>query len=576
MDHAAFKLPPIKKKKSKNDGNRNQKHNGGGFTLLDEIGWNSDKTNANQESPVKEPEGDENTNLAESGKTTALPQDKPTPPGSEGGNGDALDIDTIVKGLIQIALTLTIMAVLVLLVMIIIISILNLLLLGVLVAIETFRYDNDMIIKDTMKYKLLRYVDYLNQKEKAKKEKTEEPPASQPPAQTTTTSSIFSYFGMNTTNMMIATTETTTTQVPEVQAAPITEPYFYIYSGIVPMLSMIYLCYTFLIIICILAGLIYIVFAYFVKIMYKDFKVVLNGNGSDILSSLFSVPVFLGIGTAVALGIFHWIYFENVIKPELTTIRDAIHQIDTIINDELTSKSHTFSSDIFRLLTQKQKGIDDLEKYKQYIKTDIESDQFDKAKQKIILIILYSHLHDAIPSTNTRADQLIKYYFFKNPVLSESAQTVQLRASMELSDLTYVSLMVDKLGIRQISDDYIKYDFYSCDHKGRAGNVINLQKDVQMFFQQLNNKLMSFPEFRNNRDLFAIYMSVFAIICLILSFLFFKLLSKQKGIVNRSITNMAEMISKVMAKIMPKAVNEVIDKATETIPTGIPIERYSV
>jgi hypothetical protein len=317
------------------------------------------------------------------------------------------------------------------------------------------------------------------------------------------------------------------------------------------------MCYVFLLIVCILAGIIYIAFAYFVKIMYKDFKVKLDGD-SNILSSLFSVPTFIGIGIAVILGIFHWQYFNNVIYPALNTIKKAIYNIDLTINNELTKASDSFNAELFTLLCKKSKGIEEFTKYAPYVQSDIKSGQIDKAKQKIIMIILYSHLHDQIPNTNMRAMKLINYYFVKNPISQQD--TLDIRDADELNDLTFISLLVESAGIQQIKSEYINYDFYTCTSELNQTDVNKVRSDVKLFFKDLNNQLLSFPEFKSNLDLFAWYFVIFFVLSFILVFIFMKTIKDTKSDLNKSISYMAGNISAIMTKLAPQ-----LDEFTQTV-----------
>jgi hypothetical protein len=431
-------------------------------------------------------------------------------------------INALINTMINISLNATIMVTLIILFLIILLSLINFVILLVVIALNIFTYDSDMIYKDSLKYKILQYIDFYNVKtgKLPKKSATATPEAPSTPQST-----------------------------EERPNKSVSEPYFMIYGGTMSLLSLIYMAYAFLLIICLLCIVLFFIFRLLMPLIYRGFKID-NDTQSSVIPSIMSFAVLGGIIVAAILGIFHWAFFNNVINGELSKLKNAIHTIDLQINTALTRTNDKFNKDLFNLLKTKSKGIEDFEEYESYIQTDVRQGALDKAKQKIILIILYSHLYDNIPYTNNRAKQLVNYYFFQDPDILEDS--LDFRITDELNDLTFISLIVEKNGIKPIADKYVDYDFFATDNTAglNKNDVEIVKKDIQNFMKELNDKLIGFPAFKNNIDVFAVYIVIYLVLSFLLAFVFFLALRQAPGI-NEATKGIAKLISKIMMHIAP-------------------------
>jgi preprotein translocase subunit SecE len=169
---------------------------------------------------------------------------------------------------------------------------------------------------------------------------------------------------------------------------------------------------------------------------------------------------------------------------------------------------------------------------------DYKQKDYAKAQQKIIMIILYSHLYDNIPDTNPRALQLVNYYFFKEPYIPSAEMEIN---ADDTSNLSFVSLLLEKNNVGAIGDELINYDFYTGIEKD--ANIRKVRENVMRFFNNLNKELTAFT-FQNKLHLFIWYIVIFFVITIIALFIYMRVVYKMSnGTFNKPMQELAGNIT---------------------------------
>lgn len=410
-------------------------------------------------------------------------------------------INEIINNIMSVSLNLCMILIFFVVIGIALISVVNIILLIIYSASDGLNTRSDIILKDTLKYKILAYADFLN-------------------------------------------------------GSVSTEPLFMINSG-ASLISLIILAYAFLLLIGMLCVILYFIYTILVPAMYPSFQIDTSISAQPI-SSYVSIGVIIGLIFAVILGVFHTLFTNKILAPEIIGVTRNIKEIDSFIKKQLHKPDNKFNQELYDLLIMKNKGIQDFDKLKQKVMNDFNNSNYTtnqqnaKAAQKIKLIILYSFLYDNIPDTNLKALALINYYFFKDPT-SSSDKPLEIADENELSDLTFISLMLNSGDSKTIPDEYINYDFYSAtsDNSSKQQQKKAVKEDVLMFFTRLNLLLTKFT-FTNKMNLFIWYIVIFFILTFILFFIYMVTIAyASKGLFNKSLEGAAQSISSVMQKAIP-------------------------
>jgi ABC-type multidrug transport system fused ATPase/permease subunit len=251
-----------------------------------------------------------------------------------------------------------------------------------------------------------------------------------------------------------------------------------------------------------------------------------------------SIAMFAGLIFAIVLGVFHTLYMNNLVKPEVMNIKKKIASIDKTIKRQLNTPDNKFNAELFDNLITKTKGTAYLSDFRKYVMNDYKQKDYAKAQQKIIMIILYSHLYDNIPDTNPRALQLVNYYFFKEPYIPSAEMEIN---ADDTSNLSFVSLLLEKNNVGAIGDELINYDFYTGIEKD--ANIRKVRENVMRFFNNLNKELTAFT-FQNKLHLFIWYIVIFFVITIIALFIYMRVVYKMSnGTFNKPMQELAGNIT---------------------------------
>ena len=357
----------------------------------------------------------------------------------------------------------------------------NLLMLIIYVIYETVSSREDTIIKDTLKYKIIQYADFLS--------------------------------GFSSQ-----------------------EPLFMINTS-ASLVSLIIMIYVFLVFICMICIILYFTYTILVPALYPNFLIDGSMSGKS-FAQYISVAMFAGLVFAIVLGVFHTLYINNIVKPEVMNIKKKIASIDKTIKRQLNSPDNKFNAELFDNLITKTKGTAYLSDFRKYVMNDYKQKDYSKAQQKIIMIILYSHLYDNIPDTNPRALQLVNYYFFKEPYIPAAEMEINVN---DTSDLSFVSLLLDKNNVGAISDELINYDFYTGIEKD--ANIRKVRENVMRFFNNLNKELTAFT-FQNKLHLFIWYIVIFFVLTIIALYIYMQVVYKMSnGTFNKPMQELAGNIT---------------------------------
>lgn len=370
---------------------------------------------------------------------------------------------------------------------------------------------SDTILKDTIKYKLLNYVDYAidgivtKTLEEDKKSKAKEP--------------IFFLFVIN---------------------------YF---------ISIIFMIYIVLTIFYVGAFLMFLI----VKIVLPFFSEIKSDNIDMEKDNLFiryiNFKTFIGLVIAVLFFVLYHVFFVKYMHPKLSTVRSAIHKIDVFIQQSISRYGKTISKDVLDVL--KNKGKEDTmgaySKMDNIIKKHFANNEYDKCKQAILLFTLYSHIYDKIPHSNQKALKLINYYFFNDPENQDDDINVKEDITSELS---YISLMTEENGISPVQKVYDNLEIFSME-SGEAKKIID---DVENVIDELNKKLQGFPEFKDMFFVFGSYMMVMMVLAICSIVVFNVDISKagdkgeKKGMVFKMLAPLVKIVDAVLMRLFPGAV----------------------
>ncbi len=442
---------------------------------------------------------------------------------------DPLKVGEMVASFINMALSLCMILTVICFILIIMICILNIIIFVVIQTAYFFNDDSDAILKDSLKYKILQYVDFFKYKENEKKDTNAATGTTGAAAPAVSISSAVSDAPAVSDEPAVsdapAAPAGTDNTVSDTTQKPIKEPMFFIFTGINSCLSLIYLCYIFFIFVVCMSIILYILFRA-IQFWHPTFPVDMNIPAGSLIG-LTSFALYAGIVFAIIIGQGQALYFNNVIKPALTKIKQAIYNIDQFINKELTTPDSKFNAELFELLKSRSKG-EIIDRYKAVVHNNIELNNVPKAIQQMKLILLYSYLHENIPETNQKALQLINYYFFKDPFSQQD--NMDLRETGYLDDLTFVSLLQEaKMRTVEVTNIFDE-NFYKSDIVLEKNLVDQIKPNIAGFAIKISGLLKALPDFENNTKFIGFYSIGVGVVSLLLGIIFFIMVSKAKGI----------------------------------------------
>jgi hypothetical protein len=512
------------------------------------------QTDQQQEESQPESEADQQQEESQPELKADQQQESSNTNNSKGGEERKFKIVSMLIKVIQMTILLTKSLTFVFLLLIFLLSIINVIILTGLAFLDTFNSQSDTIIKDTINYKLLRYSQFFEEEKTRIYEKTTK------------------VYDHNTK------TESTTIEQRTV-TTKYGEPYFFI-SIISSLLFLILVLYALIIIVLLVSLLLFAIFA-----GAKITGYIQNTDVGDEdtkskfeLKEILSFPLLSGLVVAGILIGFHYGFFTNIIKPNITKSKEAITTIDKEIKFGLTAidgikdsygpeyenVKYKFDTKLYKELKSHcniKNGYDNdkppdmnliISYYKRYVpflkevkaKEGLTEIQNFKVKQSVLMIILYTYVYNQIPATNARALDLIDYYFFKNPKTFNEKLSIREYNEDDINDLTYISLFLNTETIPKIPEQ-----FYSADVLKQSleidNDTINKMGDI---IQKINDNIEKISDYRKLFRLITAYIITFFVICLILLMLYLWIIMKFSNNSSTDIT-MIDISSKIYIKI---------------------------
>jgi hypothetical protein len=141
-----------------------------------------------------------------------------------------------------------------------------------------------------------------------------------------------------------------------------------------------------------------------------------NYKASDFINQ----PVIMGLIVSIAVYGFHSLFFQKYISNQLANMKSDIDNVDKFIREELRSGSGYVKKDFFKIFREKSPGGIKKEGTAagQIILKDVQDGNYQEAKTKTLFYILYSILYDNIPPQNPNKE-IVAYYFLKNPQIQK-------------------------------------------------------------------------------------------------------------------------------------------------------------
>lgn len=246
------------------------------------------------------------------------------------------------------------------------------------------------------------------------------------------------------------------------------EPVYTIFTTKSALNAMMYLYITiFIMFICL--GII-IMFIMFAPLVIDGFKSDSDKFNVPELKKMFSIDIVIAMVFAGALFLIYKIFYTSRLHSKLDTMKSAVDALDYYIlnqinilgntmelpSDDESSKDKlkkvgTIDKNFYKILMNKSKDnflTDDL------ISEDIKKESNPNIKiQKALIYALYLHLYDNIPSTNVRALEKVQEYFFDT---DETNTTTQNISDAEKVRISFTSLFVKKQDIIAIDKSIYK------------------------------------------------------------------------------------------------------------------------
>ena len=146
-----------------------------------------------------------------------------------------------------------------------------------------------------------------------------------------------------------------------------------------------------------------------------------------------------------------------------------------------------------------------------YLKPNIDN----KIKRQIILCyVLYTHLYDNIPDTNTLALESIKEYFFEEATGTE-ANATETTKGVERPERSFISFFVASQEIKFIDKN---------DYRDLTSDDENLLKEIDDIVDNLNYQIRGIPDYGNITIEFFAYAIIQFLLSGILFYVFYRLL----------------------------------------------------
>ena len=183
-------------------------------------------------------------------------------------------------------------------------------------------------------------------------------------------------------------------------------------------------------------------------------------------SDYINLPVIMGVVVSFSVYGFYLLFFEKYISSILGEMKRDIDSVDEFIRDELRSGSGYIKKDFFKLFKEKSPGGVKKEGtvVGQVILKDLNEGNYQEAKCKTLFYILYSVVYDNIPPQN-KNKELVAYYFLKNPKLVEE-ENQSFEFNNEKRPMTFYSLFLERTGPSCLDHDiFDELDIFHLENK---------------------------------------------------------------------------------------------------------------
>ena len=292
-----------------------------------------------------------------------------------------LEVNKMIKTLLGGIFTIVPMVTYIIVLLILVLSLLNIVIFPVAVISDWF--SDDILIKDTFKYKLLEYSSKNFNNE--------------------------SYFFIS-----------------------------YIKYSIFFMLS----CYIAIIVICM-----FTIIVWFIATLFTLTSSTFELDQADYKADDYiNLPVIMGVVVSCTVYGFYLLFFQKYISNQLMEMKEDIDNVDQYIRDELRSGSGYIKKDFFKMFKEKSPGgvKNEGTEVGQVILKDLNEGNYEEAKCKTLFYVLYSVLYDNIPPQN-KNKELVAYYFLKNPKQVDD-ENKSFEFNSEKRPMSFYSLFLERTG----------------------------------------------------------------------------------------------------------------------------------
>ena len=203
-----------------------------------------------------------------------------------------------------------------------------------------------------------------------------------------------------------------------------------------------------------------------------------------------NLPVIMGVVVSFSIYGFYLLFFDKYIVSTLSEMKKDIDNVDEFIRDELRSGSGYIKKDFFRLFKEKSPGgvKNEGTAVGQVILKDLNEGNYQEAKCKTLFYILYSVVYDNIPPQN-KNKELVAYYFLKNPkMVEEDNQSFEF--NNEKRPMTFYSLFLERTGASCLDHNILdELDIFHLENKKVKELKKDIEKIVYEIDEMLTRKV---------------------------------------------------------------------------------------
>jgi hypothetical protein len=389
-----------------------------------------------------------------------------------------------------------------------IICIVNVLILVIMVIkymVET--NENNMMLRDTLKFKLLDYVTLITKQDNDG-----------------------NYHVSSSSSQVPGLTDPITQPIEaakQMESKPYlkNEPIFFInmINLVITIVIILYICFTGLLfllgVIIFVLWIIGIFFGSTMKLKLRD------PEGKLIMGKYITLSVFIsGFFCLIIFGLYKFIFRDRILSHYIT-VASSIHQVDRKVLNNLpgsTNKELVACLISSKGLSDKYVDINNylVKKYSTAGTNDI-----DNFRKELYFITVYLHLDANITAPGMFDTAMEKYkfigrYFFKNPTqLDNKIPNFELRNTLDAKSdgapVQYVGLLPATTGIIRVSKIYRTAPEFKELRSLINNSVEEAFTRTDQYIDNLNNALLSIPEFKNMIMYIGMYMLLILFVSLI-------------------------------------------------------------